>query len=391
MSSRPGPQTLKIALIAAVAGFVGFVSLDSFLPIPAVLPQLKGAVTPPPAPVWSWSTLRSGGLAGSIGTWFEANVGLRSFWVRLDNQINYSLFGELTKRGDGSRLINGPHDWFFEAQYLDYAITRGAMSEQDQRKMITRLRRVQDKLAKRGIPLLLVIAPSKVEVYPEHIPAKLFAGRSPEQTKTNYENARELLRESGINLVDGPALYRRWKQEGARDLFARSGTHWSYQSAIRVWDEIRGQLNPRMRRQIPDFQIPETARARPTGNDRDLLDLANLLIPQPYEHDLPKPAPLAQHDVTVEKLPRLLWVHDSFGWVLIELLYQANAAQPSESLYYFATCMRIPGGTPTATDLKKINWPDYLKSYDAVVLVWTEIAYEFDSCGFIEALDNALD
>ena len=265
MTFRLAHRTLKIAVIAATMAFIGFVSLDSFLPLPPLFPQLKGAVEPPPAPKWDWASLRSGATTGAIATWFEARVGLRSFWVRLDNQINYSLFGEITKRGEGSRLINGAGDWIYEAQYLDYAITPGTMAEQEQRNRITRLRRVQDKLARRGIPLLLVIAPSKVEIYPEHIPAKLFKGRSPALTTTNFENAQQLLREAGINFINGPELYRRWKREGAADLFARSGTHWSYHSATRIWEEIRAVLNPRMRHPIPEIKIPPTAPASPSG------------------------------------------------------------------------------------------------------------------------------
>ncbi len=391
MASRLASKTIKIALLAAVAGFFGVVVFCSYRPLRSPLAPLEGVSVAPAAPTWDWSSLRSGATAKSLGNWFDARVGLRSFWVRLDNQINYSLFGEITKRTAGTQLINGPGDWFYEKQYIDYSITPGTWSDQEALKVITRLRRVQDKLARRGIPLLLVIGPSKVETYPEHVPAKVFAGRSPTQVTTNFEHSRQFLRQADVNFVDGPALFTRWKQEGVGDLFARSGTHWSYHSALRIWEEIRTQLNPQLRHPIPDFIVPPAAPAPPASNDRDLLNLANLLISRPYEHDLPKPTPVAQHTVPTEDLPRLLWVHDSFGWPLIELIYQANAAQPTESLYYFNSCLRIPGATPTTTDPKQIEWTSFLAPYDAVVLVWTEIAFDFDSCGFIEALDNGLD
>ncbi len=391
MPPRNDNRRLKIALLAAVAIFWGAVVVDTFLSLPNILPKLKGATTPPPAPEWSLAALRSGKTMQAVAAWFDAHIGLRSFWVRLDNQIDYAVFGQLVKRGDGTRLIHSPGGWFFEKQYLDFAISKSLVAEDEYRRRIERMRRVEEKLARRGIPLLYVVAPSKVEVYPEHVPAELFRKGRPEQTTTGYEVASPLLRNSGLSYIDGPARYSRWKQEGVPDLFARSGTHWSYQSALRVWEEIRASLNPRLKHPIPAFAELPSRPGRPRGNDRDLLDLANLLWARPYEHMLPKPVLRAQQEVPESQLPRILWVHDSFGWVLIEQLYDAKAGRPSDSLYYFATQMKIPGGVATDTKIAEIDWPTFLRDYDAVVLVWTEIAFEFDGCGFYEALDKALD
>ena len=99
---------------------------------------------------------------------------------------------------------------------------------------------------------------------------------------------------------------------------------------------------------------------------------------------------VAQTAVPETDLPRILWVHDSFGWALIDLLYPARAARPSESLYYFKTAFAIPGVIPIDRDLGALNWEDYLGGCDAVVIVWTEIAFDFKGWGFFDALDRAL-
>ncbi len=391
MAPRNDTRRLKLAFLAAVALCWGFVVADTFLPLPSLFSQLKGATTPPPRPEWTWSALRSGKTMQALAAWVDANLGLRSLWVRLDNQIDYSLFGQIAKRGDGTRLVRAPGDWLYERQYIEFATNKSILTPEESARRVARMRRVEEKLARRGIPLLYVVAPSKASVYPEHIPAEFHRTRKPEQIETSWEVGSRSLPGSGVSLVDGPALYARWKQEGVPDLFARSGTHWSYVSALRIWDEIRASLNPRLKRPIPALRHEPLRPGRPQGNDRDLLDLANLLVSRPYEHSLPKPAMIPQTEVPAADLPRILWVHDSFGWVLIEELYDAKAARPSHSLYYFATEMKIPGGVPTERKIAEIDWPAYLRDYDAVVLVWTEIAYEFDSCGFFEALDKALD
>jgi hypothetical protein len=390
MNLRPTSKSLKIALIAAVAVVIGCIGLSTVLPVRAFLP-LKGAVEAPPAVIWTWRSLRSGALANSIGTWFDANVGLRSFWVRLDNQVNYTLFGELAKRTQGTVLIAGPGDWLFEKQYIDYATTPGSLADQELTRRIERMRRVEAKLARRSIPLVYMVAPSKVEVYPENVPAALLAANPPDRTSTRYEQAQAPLHNSGISFIDGPNLFRRWKQERVRDLFARSGTHWSYASALRIWEEIRAEMNPRLARPIPAFATIPTKPDRPGPGDSDLLNLANLLCSRPYQHPLIKPLIKPQADIPAQRLPKLLWVHDSFGWALIEELYEANAARPSDSLYYFRTHMKIPGGLVQDTKIEAIDWPSFLSDYDGIVLVGTEIGFEFDCWGFYETLDRALD
>lgn len=391
MQPRNVSRRLKIALLATVAAFWALVVLDTAYPLPVILHALKGAEVKRPAPEWSLPALRSGTTAKALSDWFDVHIGLRSFWVRLDNQIDYTFFNQVVDRSNGTRLVHAPGDWFYERQYIEFAISKSTVSEEEFRRRVERMRRVEAKLARRGIPLLYVIAPSKASVYPEHIPAEFFHDKKPERIVTSWELGRNCLQDSGVSYIDGPALFDRWKREGVPDLFARSGTHWSYVSALRIWEEIRLSLNPRLSRPIPPLQYEPLQARRPQDDDRDLLDVANLLVTWPYEHPLPKPTMIPQRTVPASDLPRILWVHDSFGWVLLEELYESNSARPSNSLYYFATEMKVPEGGATGRKIAEIDWPTYLRDYDAIVLVWTEISYAFDSYGFFETLDRALD
>lgn len=384
------PSRLKYVLAFGFVGFLWLVGVCTYLPIPAILSPLRGAATPPPAPRWDPASLRSGATFRAIETWYSAHVGLRTFWVRLDNQVSYSLFGETQKRAEGTHVVAGDDDWLFEHHYITYAIKPAFLGEAEIRATLERIRRVQDKLAARGVPFLLVVAPSKVEVYPEKVPAVYWGGRDPAAVETNFERARPLLAEYGINYYDGPARFRAWKQTMPDNLFIRSGTHWSYYAATHVLADLRERLNPVMRRPLPEFRIEALRSGDPRGNDEDLIALMNLLVEAPYRHPAPYPQLARQTDVPTEALPRLLWIHDSFGWPLIDLVYPANAAQPSESLYYFQTAFAIPGVQRLDRNLQATDWENYLKDFDAVVMVWTEIAFDFTGWGFFEAVDRAL-
>jgi hypothetical protein len=330
-------------------------------------------------------------LFREISKWYDANVGLRNIWVRIDNQVSYTFFNEVAYHGIGTQVVAGPHDWLFERHYINDAVRPYDMTDARLREFAKLIRSVQDKLARRGIPLLVVVGPNKAEVYPEHAPAAYFAGRDPDQVTTNFEHARPILQEAGVKFYDGPARFAEWKRAGVQNLFARSGSHWSYNSAFRVLGEVREQLNPHMRHRIPELKLAANPVGLPRQTDTDLITLLNLLEFGPYEHPVLSPVPILQTAVPNAQLPHILWVHDSFGLVLIEMLYAAHAARPSESLYYFANVYHVPGLTKTNLVIKDIDWKTFIGQYDAVVMVWTDIAFEHRGWGFFETLDRQLD
>jgi hypothetical protein len=380
----------QIALVATFVAFLWLIGLQVVRPFFPADGSLAGASKPPPALDWDPTSVRTGKTFRAIDRWYDAHAGLRRTFVRLDNQVSFSLFDEASYHGEGTQVVSGLHDWLFERTYIRSSVEPGTQTDSQLRAFAQTIRSVQEKLARRSVPFQLIIAPNKAKVYPEYVPIAYLAGRSPERIQTNFERARPFFHEAGVHFYDGPARYQEWKEAGISDLFARSGTHWSYDSALRVLQEIRTELNPLLRRSIPPLILASRRPESPSMTDRDLLDLINLLSDRPYEHTLPWPKLLPNTTTPDASLPRVLWVHDSFGWTLIQLLYSAHAMQPSESLFYFKNIYRIPGRIETDADISKINWDTFLGHYDAVVMVWTEIAFEHQGWGFFHTLDRFL-
>ncbi len=380
----------KLGLALAFGGFLALVGVQVVWPFIPTGGKLKGAVEPAPAPVWGWASVRTGATFRAFETWYDERAGLRNFWVRLDNEVTYLCFDEATPHKTGTQVVIGEHDWLFERQYVDHAVSPGQNRTAQVEQAVRHMRSVQDKLARRGIPFLLIIAPSKVEVYPEHVPPAYFGGRRPEEIFTNYERYKSALVAAGVNLYDGPQVFQEWKKAGQRGLFSRAGTHWSYAAALQVLQEVRARLNPLMRHPLPPFVVQKQLKEPAQLTDADLISLLNLLDDFPFNHDQPYPVLAPQQSVPVDQLPDILWVHDSFGWPLIELVYNANAARPTESLYYFEGLYRIPGGIRSDTDLRTLDWEKFMAKHDAVVMVWTEIAFEYLGWGFFETVDEHL-
>ncbi len=323
-----------------------------------------------------WEALRTGNYFRAVDKWLADNFIVRSTWASIDRQISYTLFSEIPPRTEGTRIIASKGDWLFEHQYISESLTPSSCSwtDADTHANVARLLYAQTKLKSYGIPLLYVFGPSKVEIYPEHVPESFFKARKPSDVETVYEKLRPLLQKAGVQFYDGRARFSAWKAEGKTDLFARSGTHWSYLASYNVLKDLREILNPQMKRKIPELKANISPPRSPVVNDRDLLVGSNLLLPEIYVHNIPFPElPLIEPALT-EQAPRILWIHDSFGWQLVDLLYGCNAIRPGVSLYYFDTYMEMPGQIRKPIDPSGIDWIPFLKGFDAVIVVETEIA-----------------
>ena len=385
--TRRAPVLLSFGFVL----WLWLIGLHSFFPALQIGSSLRGVVEKPAPPVWTLAGILDGSVFRATEEWFSGHVGLHNLWVRLDNQVSYTLFRESPVRETGTRVVVGPDDWLFEYAYITAAVTPSPHSTEQLEAMAALIRRVQDKLARRGPRLLLVVAPSKVELYPEYVSPLHFAGRNPATIKTTYEQLRPLLHAAGVEFFDGPARFAAWKASGQEHLFARTGTHWSYFAIYHTALELRGLLNPHLHRHLPALELASLDYRAPQRTDTDLHRLLNLLLPPFHETDQPFPKLAAQSETPAENLPRLLWVNDSFGLGLIDTLYQANAMQATDCLYYFQNIYQLPGFVKSDREIAAIDWENYIHEFDAVVVVLTEVAFDAGGWGFFDALDAALD
>ncbi len=383
---RRAPLLLSIGLVA----WLWLIGILTFVPL-QIGGSLRGATEPASTPTWTFHGLIDGSVFRATENWFSSHVGLHNLWVRLDNQLTYTLFNESPIRPTGTRVVIGKDGWLFEHAYIKAAITPSKVPTKQLAELATLIRRVQDKLARRGPQLLLIIAPSKAEIYPEHVPSVYFAGQDPARITTTYEKLRPLLNQAGVVFYDGPERFTAWKAEGQEHLFARTGTHWSYHAIYHVIRDIRNLLNPRLHRPIPALDLVSVDYHPPQETDTDLHRLLNLLTPAFGQTDQPLPVLHPQTSVSAENLPRLLWVNDSFGLGLLDVLYEANVMQPTDCLYYFKNVYQLPGLRKSNREINELDLPNYVHEFDAVVVVFTEISIEQQGWGFFEALDAALD
>ncbi len=386
---------MKTTLLTAALLFSLFLALPLFQMATGIPPDyvLQGVESTAGRPAISLSAWWDGSLQAGFDAWINQRIGLRGFMVRTANQFNFSLFRELPKRS-GTQVLMGRGGMLFEKVYVDAYNKSGSRPEAELRNVSISTRRLQDRLAQDGIAFLLVIAPSKAEIYPEYLPKAADVAGRPER-RSNYENFIRILREDGVNLVDAHELFLEWKREpGAPLLFPKGGTHWNEYGAARVVERITERLKELTGKDIPTVRITgaETNRTI-VGSDNDLGELVNLWSGRPLAG--PQVHPVAEVREGSHR-PDFLVIGDSFVFTLTNFMDRLGLYRKRDTYYYYNRHYFYPVAPNVPLDKRQLDLLRELQGRDAVVVEVGEYWLPRIGFGFVrdllkayEALDAA--
>jgi hypothetical protein len=383
-------MTRKFLTRLALIGFIGFLCLPVLQRFSGLIPErpLKGVEEPKEPPVPTWRAWWRGRFQERFEKDFDIRLGLRSWFVRTDNQINLTLYRQ-TQWTMKTQVVLGKDDFLYERDYVKrYRHPPSPSLPEKIRKVARRMKRLQDRLAARGIPLLVVIAPSKAEVYPENVPDRF--RRLPEhELGGDYGPLSEAFHEVGVNLVDAREMFRREREKSPTLLFSRGGTHWNHYGASLVMAEIMRRLGELSGRDLPElFCTGSRTDDEVWRADNDLGDILNVWqrerFVRPQTHAVCTTRPAAGGF-----RPDILLVGDSFSQTLTALMEENELVRDKEILYYFTRRLDYPGTLSEAFDPAAFNVLDALRGRDAVIIETNEYWFPNAGFGFVEkALDE---
>lgn len=378
---------LSLAITNAIFGFL--LALPLVQRSVRILPpaHLYGAESVPKRPVFTWRGWMDGSYAPALERRFAARLSVRPHLVRTGNQIAFSLFG-LTGGRRGTKIVRGRDGWLYEKSYIDYHNREPAGGDKAALRA-REARRLQALLGERNIGFIVLLVPSKVTVYPEHLrPGTLVR---PADAPGNYDSALAALATEGVNVLDARELFLRWKPDSEFPLFPRTGTHWSYAAVTRLSGELYRNLERQTGAAYPEIVL-SGLRAEKTflHEENDLGELLNLWTRlgvaglQTHPMVTVRPAP-------GRPLPRLLFVGDSFAHTLNRLLDDHQAAGRQDLLFYYKRRFTYPGGADSPVDRKQLDLRAELLACDAVILVTNEAWLPDIGFGFLKASVRALE
>jgi len=249
--------------------------------------------TPAPFPAPSLLREGDGAFAAQLNKWFDDRVGVRDLFIRMKNQIDYSVFA--TSR----RVYLGSDGWLFDRERTDDRFNLERLNDRDFSIVEGSFHRLAEMLAERGVHLVLVGYPDKAMIYREHLPADA----PPPPHGGNLDRLRaSFASDPSITFIDVEKMLLPLKS--GKPLFYRTDLHPTLRATVEVVREIVSRIAAAERR--PEIAWRENFQWRPVrytqGGEARFLALL-----RPLDEDVSTAAPL---DVVGDSEPDGRWVLD---------------------------------------------------------------------------------
>ncbi|MFD1467931.1 hypothetical protein ACFQ48_06820 [Hymenobacter caeli] len=327
---------------------------------------LGGAYTVAPRPEFSWASLVDNTFQPALERYLEDRIGFRGFFVRLRNQLGYSVFHESW----AGNFAVGRGGVLFEQEPIDAYLGRDYVGDEEVRFNARRFRSAQDSLARHGVQVVFVIAPSKATFMPENLPR---AARAQPRARTNYAAYAAALPAAGVHVLDFSRAFRQWRRTAPYPLFTKGGTHWSMYGGVRAADSLLAYLRHTLGVRPAPLRITGYEQSTtPRETDADLVTALNLLV-------APASEPLAYPQLEFPPLgpgqakPNLLLVADSFGWTWM-YTHIPNCFSDQTRYWYYNAEVAWPDveQTPEGRDLAQLKTRAQYLARDVIVVMFNE-------------------
>jgi len=302
----------------------------------------------------------------------EDHIGLRNFFVRFHNQIEFSLY----RKCMGNGIVVGKEDYMYEQEYIDAYTGKTFVGQKRIDKQCERLQHLQDTLHKLGTDLIIVIAPGKASMFPEYIPDSYL-----EEPKgiTNLEAYEKVFREKGINYLDLNKYFMEMKDTSANPLYHKAGIHWNTYSAYLALDSMVGYMESLRGIDMADMSYEGIELLEiPRKPDYDLGESLNIFS---RIKDRPMPYPYGHKYVTNGKVkPDLMVVADSYYWNLYRV-YGSHMIWGKHHFRYYDRELYTANKPVMPLFAIKV---EEMTAFDFIVILYTEMNMHNIGNTFIE-------
>lgn len=323
--------------------------------------ELKGAiekVEPVPFSMTDWF---SGAYAKGTDQYFTNNMGFRPKFVRMDNQLAFSLFGEIRVQN----TVVGKEDYLFEKNYIDAYTGKDFLGEAVIKEKVRKLKSIQDSLAMLDKHLLIILAVGKASFYPEYIPDDMML----ETDSTNYLFYKKELKEQGVNCLDFMEWFLENKGKMPYPLYPKTGIHWSEYGMTLASDSLIQRVEGfNDQWDLPELywdEIEYVDERRETDNDIELA--LNLMEPFP-NHKMAYPK--IQYNTEGKDSINAIMISDSFFWRMFSSGVMPKAFAEGQFWYY--NYQSFPRQFKVETKVEELDLKEQIDQVDVIMMMATE-------------------
>ncbi len=322
--------------------------------------KLKGAIEKVDYQSFTYADWFSGKYSKETDHYFNNNFGIRSDFVRLDNQIAYSLFDEVRAQN----VIIGKENYLYEKNYIDAYTGKDYIGEASITTIVNDLKTIQDSLQGLQKELLIILAPGKATFFPEYIPDE-FGSKS---DTSNYHSFALKLKEQNVNHIDFNAWFLAQKGKKDYPLFPKTGIHWSHYGMILGMDSIVHKIEELTQTDLPDIETTDIEYVDERRRiDDDIEQALNIFKKLPnYKMAYPQ----IQFNKKGKDRLKLVSIADSFFWEMFNVGVTDSIFLEGQFWYYFNTV--YPDEYKQSTSISDLNLLKSIESTDVFMMMATE-------------------
>ena len=340
---------------------------------------LKGAVVNTSYPELSWEEWFSGSYQEQFESYFNDNIWIRPWLVRVHNQIQFSLFGKAHANG----VIIGKDNYLYENNYIRAYNGEDFIGTNEIHKKIDDLKLLQDKLNSFGKTLLVVLAPGKGNFYPEYFPPERPAITT---DSTNYKVYSKELIEKGINHIDFNKWFVEMKDTSQYMLYPKYGIHWSYYGMLLAADSIIKHIESDREIEMPSIELENfEISTKLRSSDYDIGKGMNLMFQMKSE-------PMCYPHIRIinpnNKKPKAIVISDSFYWSMFNFGMGKNIFSIGGFWYYNKQI--YPDNFKNETLVQDIDMRQRILDSEVIMLMSTDANLSKFSWGFVEDANKYL-
>ncbi len=235
--------------------------------------KLFGYYTDSPDATFSFEKWWDGSYQKNKGNYCNDHIGFRPDLLRVNGQIDYSLFYKVNYGG----TCAGKDDYLFYDNYitayygLDYA-GRAKLETQ-----MLRLKALQDTFAHMGKSLILVFAPCKAWYCSKYLPDN----KKPDENRpNNYTTCIRLADSLGINMIDFNVWFLKLRDTSKELLYPKQGIHWTNYGSVLATDSLIKYIEKLRHIHLPHpYWASVYHTTDPQDPDNDMGNILNLIWP----------------------------------------------------------------------------------------------------------------
>lgn len=339
---------------------------------------LNGVYIEQKLPKWDQEQWFSFGYQQKLDKYLDQNFGFRPYFIRLFNQVEYTLF----KRSHGEGIVIGEDNYLYESWYI-IAYTGRWVDKKNADSKIQKLSGIKDYLEQYDTRLLVVLAPGKGHYYPDFFPDRY--KRTP--ALTYYDYYRDIISKTDIPCVDFNSLFMQLKDTISYPLFPQTGTHWSDYGATLASDSLLYFIEDLLHKEMTHFNYDSIeVTDDPRNTDDDLEKTLNLLC-KTSEVTLAYPVLSADTTSNLPPKPSAVVIADSYFWQLFNGPFNWSFSN-LKYWYYFSSI--YPDSYRERITTSEIDILEQVKSTDLLMILVSPANLKRFDFGFINKVDSLI-